>query len=315
MEFRKPLILSFSLLAFASASALAEQAGKQNSFSELDRNNDGSLSQMEAAADPNARSRFEQLDQNGDQKLSRAEYEQGQKSASAQSRQDKDDRGAAAGAGGQDRQSKINPSNARTSQLIGMEVTDRQGKDIGEIEDVVIDLQGGKVHAAVLSFGGFMGIGEKQFAFPVSELKPGKEDKLTMDIDRQKLENREGFAQGQWPAMDDEYWGRVGGQGKAAAGGGAQQAQKMTLVRASELKGKSVSDNSGKEVGEIRDVIVDLNRGEVKSIAIEVQDGGGQAMVKPGALAQGTGDKLLIGMSADELKSQAKQAPQGGYSR
>jgi sporulation protein YlmC with PRC-barrel domain len=292
MEFRKPLILSFSLLAFASASALAEQAGKQNSFSELDRNNDGSLSQMEAAADPNARSRFEQLDQNGDQKLSRAEYEQGQKSAGAQSSQD-----------------------TRTSQLIGMEVTDRQGKDIGEIEDVVIDLQGGKVHAAVLSFGGFMGIGEKQFAFPVSELKPGKEDKLTMDIDKQKLENREGFAQGQWPAMDDEYWGRVGGQGKAAAGGGAQQAQKMTLVRASELKGKSVSDNSGKEVGEIQDVIVDLNRGEVKSIAIEVQDGGGQAMVKPGALAKGTGDKLLIGMSADELKSQAKQAPQGGYSR
>jgi sporulation protein YlmC with PRC-barrel domain len=285
MEFRKPLILSFSLLAFASASALAEQAGKQNSFSELDRNNDGSLSQMEAAADPNARSRFEQLDQNGDQKLSRAEYEQGQKSAGAQS-----------------------PQDTRTSQLIGMEVTDRQGKDIGEIEDVVIDLQGGKVHAAVLSFGGFMGIGEKQFAFPVSELKPGKEDKLTMDIDKQKLENREGFAQGQWPAMDDEYWGRVGGQGKAAAGGGAQQAQKMTLVRASELKGKSVSDNSGKEVGEIEDVIVDLNQGQVKNIAIQVEDGGGQAMVKPDALAQGTGDKLLISMSADELKSQAKQA-------
>jgi sporulation protein YlmC with PRC-barrel domain len=206
-------------------------------------------------------------------------------------------------------------------------VTDRQSKDIGEIEDVVIDLQGGKVHAAVLSFGGFMGIGEKQFAFPVSELKPGKQDKLTMDIDKQKLENREGFAQGQWPAMDDEYWGRVGGQGKAAAGGGAQQAQKMTLVRASELKGKSVSDNSGKEVGEIEDVIVDLNQGQVKNIAIQVEDGGGQAMVKPDALAQGTGDKLLISMSADELKSQAKQAQGerptqrqgaargGGYSR
>ena len=245
MEFRKPLILSFSLLAFGSASALAQ---------------------------------------------SQAQPPQSQQ----QERQQ------------QQRQSQMDPGNARTSELIGTKVTDRQGKDIGEIEDVVIDLQGGKVHAAVLSFGGFLGIGEKHFAFPVSELKPGKEDPLTLDIDKQKLENREGFAQGQWPGMDDEYWGRVGGQGKAAVGGGAGQAQKMTLVRASELEGRNVSDNSGKEVGEIRDVIVDLNRGEVKSIAIEVQDGGGQAMVKPGALAQGTGDKLLVSMSADELKSRAQ---------
>ena len=202
----------------------------------------------------------------------------------------------------------MDPSNARTSELIGTKVTDKQGKDIGEIEDVVIDLQGGKVHAAVLSFGGFMGIGEKHFAFSASELKPGKENQLTLDIDKQKLENREGFAQGQWPGMDDKYWGRVGGQGKAAAGGGAQQAQKMTLVRASELEGKSVSDNAGKEVGEIQDVIVDLNQGQVKNISIQVKDGGGQAMVKPDSLARGTGDKLLISMSGEELKSQAKPA-------
>lgn len=244
MAFRKPLILSFSLIAFGSASAMAQ---------------------------------------------SQAQQPQSQQPQSQQQRQP-----------------QMDPSNARTSELIGTKVTDNQGKDIGEIEDVVIDLQAGKLHAAVLSFGGFMGIGEKHFAFPPSELKPGKENQLTLDIDKQKLENREGFAQGQWPGMDDKYWGRVGGQGKAAAGGGAQQAQKTTLVRASELEGKSVSDNSGKEVGEIRDVIVDLNQGEVKNVAIQVKDGGGQAMVKPDSLARGTGDKLLISMSADELKSQAK---------
>ena len=347
MELRKPLILSFSLLAFASASALAQQSGqaeqkaqqaeqkaqeaekkaeqaeqkarqsgqqaqeqasKQKSFAELDSNNDGSLSQNEASADQNAKSQFEQLDQNSDQKLSRSEYEQGQQQT-AQSGQSESGQSAAAGASSQkQQQSKLDPSNAKTSQLLDTKVTDKQGKDIGQLEDVVIDLQNGKVHAVVLSFGGFMGIGDKQFAFEPKELKAGKGNQLTMDITKEKLENREGFAQGQWPAMSDEYWGKVGGQGKAAAGGGAQKAQKMTLVRASELEGKSVSDNSGKEVGEIQDVTVDLNQGQVKNIAVQVKDGGGQAMVKPDALAQGTGDKLLISMSADELKSQAKQS-------
>lgn len=266
MEFRKPLIVSFSLLAFGSASAIAQSQAQQ----------------------PQA-----QQQQQQDPKPQTSKPEE---------------RGAAAGASQQQSQSQMDPSNARTSELIGTKVTDSQGKDIGEIEDVVIDLQGGKVHAAVLSFGGFLGIGKKHFAFPASELKPGKEDQLTLDIDKEKLDNREGFAQGQWPGMDDEYWGRVAGQGKAAVGGGAEQAKKMTLVRASELEGKSVSDNAGKEVGEIQDVIVDLNQGQVKNISIQVKDGGGQAMVKPDDLAQGTDDKLLVSMSADELKSQAKPA-------
>ena len=199
----------------------------------------------------------------------------------------------------------------RTSELIGAKVRDSQGREIGEIEDVVLDLQGGRVHAAVLSFGGVMGVGEKHFAFPVSQLKPGKDkNQFTMNIDKQKLENAQGFEQGQWPAMDDEYWGRVGGQASAGATKSQGQKQKMALVRASELDGKSVQDKSGQDVGEIQDVVVDLKSGQLRNIVIDVNDGG-QARVQTKALTQGTGDQLVLNMSAEQLKRQAQQSGSG----
>lgn len=323
MKLVKPVVLSFSLLAFASAAAYANEGAKASSggssaaggstankqdFSKLDKDGDGFIGRMEAAADADAKSRFEKLDENNDQKLSRQEYQ-----ATA---------GASAGASdkqsGKSAQSQQQQGQMRTSELIGKKVTDSQGKELGEISEVVLDLQGGKVHAAVLEFGGILGMGEKNYAFPISQLKPGKNrNQFTMNIDKQKLENAEGFAKSEWPAMNDEYWGRVGGQASAgrtqskgqkqAQSQGQGQKQDMALVRASELDGKTVQDKSGQDVGEIKDVIVDLKSGQLRNIVIDVQDAG-QANVQAKALTRGTGDTLVLNMSAEQLKSQAKKS-------
>jgi sporulation protein YlmC with PRC-barrel domain len=217
---------------------------------------------------------------------------------------------AGSASAGQSSPSSQQQGQMRTSELIGSTVRDSQGKEIGEIEDVVLDLQRSRVHAAVLSFGGIMGIGEKHFAFPVGQLKPGKgKNQFTMNIDKQKLETAQGFEQRQWPAMDDEYWGRVGGQASAGATK-SQGKPKMALVRASELDGKSVKDKSGQDVGEIQDVVVDMKSGQLRNIVIDVDDGG-QARVQAKALTKGTGDELVLNMSAEQLKRQAKQPGSG----
>ena len=324
MKLVKPVVLSFSLLAFASAAAYANEGAKASSggssaaggstaskqdFSKLDKDGDGFIGRTEAAADADAKSRFEKLDENRDQKLSRQEYQAT----------------AGASAGASDKQSgksaqsqQQQQGQMRTSELIGKKVTDSQGKELGEISEVVLDLQGGKVHAAVLGFGGILGMGEKNYAFPISQLKPGKNrNQFTMNIDKQKLENAEGFAKSEWPAMNDEYWGRVGGQASAgqtqskgqkqAQSQGQGQKQNMALVRASELDGKTVQDKSGQDVGEIKDVIVDLKSGQLRNIVIDVQDAG-QANVQAKALTRGTGDTLVLDMSAEQLKSQAKKS-------
>lgn len=196
------------------------------------------------------------------------------------------------------------------SELIGSKVVDKQGKELGEITEVVLDLQGGRVHAAVLEFGGIMGMGEKSYAFPISRLQPGKSsNRFTMNIDKQKLENAQGFAKGQWPGMDDEYWGRVGGQASAGQTGKQPQGktQGMTLVRASELDGKKVQDKSGQDVGEIEDVIVDVRSGQVRGVIIDLDDAG-QVRVQAKALTKGTGEGFVVsGMTAEQLRSQAKK--------
>ena len=52
--------------------------------------------------------------------------------------------------------------------LIGDSVVNDSGEDLGKIEAIMLDVTAGKVAYAVLSFGGFMGMGNKLFAIPWS---------------------------------------------------------------------------------------------------------------------------------------------------
>ena len=58
---------------------------------------------------------------------------------------------------------------ALTSKLIGESVINRDNEDLGKIHELVIDAQSGRLAYAVLSFGGFLGMGSKLFALPCSE--------------------------------------------------------------------------------------------------------------------------------------------------
>jgi sporulation protein YlmC with PRC-barrel domain len=98
----------------------------------------------------------------------------------------------------------------RASKLIGADVENGQGEDLGQIEDVVLDPQEGRVAYAVLSFGGFLGLGEKYFAIPWSALtaKAGDDDTLILNVDKEKLKNAPGFERNSWPNMADRTWGQ-----------------------------------------------------------------------------------------------------------
>jgi sporulation protein YlmC with PRC-barrel domain len=188
-------------------------------------------------------------------------------------------------------------SNAMSAKrLIGTDVVDAQGKDMGEIKEIVLDLHNGRVHAAVVEFGGFLGIGDKQYAFPVSELKPAKErNKLMLNVSKDKLKDEQGFDKEKWPAMSDEYWGRMAG--KAGAGGTKVQGQKVNLHRASKLMGQEVQNKDGQQVGEVSDIVLSSDRANIQHIVVNRKDGG-DARIAPKQLSLGTGDKLMIDMPA-----------------
>jgi len=94
---------------------------------------------------------------------------------------------------------------ART--LTGNKVYNAQGEDIGEIEDIMLDVPSGRIAYAVLSFGGVLGIGEKFFAIPWSALVlDATRECFVLDIDKERLKDAPGFDKSHWPSMADPRW-------------------------------------------------------------------------------------------------------------
>ncbi len=93
--------------------------------------------------------------------------------------------------------------------LIGCDVVNAQNEDLGTIEDVVLDAGAGRIAYAVLSFGGFLGMGEKYFAIPWNALHfNSEENRAVLNIDKKLLENAPGFDKDNWPNMADSTWAR-----------------------------------------------------------------------------------------------------------
>ena len=96
----------------------------------------------------------------------------------------------------------------RASKLIGADVENLQGEKLGDIKDVVLDPETGRITYAVLSFGGFMGMGEKLFAIPFEALKlDATREHFTLDVDKDKLKNAPGFDKNNPPKASDRTWG------------------------------------------------------------------------------------------------------------
>ena len=71
----------------------------------------------------------------------------------------------------------------------------------------MLDTKNGKVCYAVLSYGGFLGMGEKLFAVPWQALTLDTENKrYVLNVDTDKLESAPGFDKDHWPNMADETW-------------------------------------------------------------------------------------------------------------
>jgi sporulation protein YlmC with PRC-barrel domain len=103
---------------------------------------------------------------------------------------------------------RTQPNVLSASTLIGDKVVNPQGETLGEIKELMIDPQSGHVGYAVLSFGGFLGMGNKLFAIPFRsfELRPDHHD-FVLDVPKERLKNAPGFDKDDWPKTADRTWG------------------------------------------------------------------------------------------------------------
>ncbi len=100
---------------------------------------------------------------------------------------------------------------ASCQTLSELGVFNAKGDKLGKIEDLMIDLKTGRVAYAVLSFGGFLGLGNKFFAIPWEQLCVDNQwnyhdiykQRIVFNVPREKLEKAPGFDKEKWPREPD----------------------------------------------------------------------------------------------------------------
>ena len=91
--------------------------------------------------------------------------------------------------------------------LIGNDVYNHKDEDLGDIKEIMLDVPNGRIAYAVLSFGGFLGMGDKLFAVPWEALKLDTENEcFVLNVEKERLENAPGFDPDRWPDMADSTW-------------------------------------------------------------------------------------------------------------
>jgi sporulation protein YlmC with PRC-barrel domain len=152
----------------------------------------------------------------------------------------------------------------KASDFIGMPVVNNSGETLGEIQDLAIDTDHERVAYAVLSFGGFLGMGDKWFAIPATALTlPADHDHFVLAMEKDRLSNAPGFEKNRWPQMGDSTWesGIHKFYGKQPywmnVGEGSTPRNVNRIQKASDIMGRAVHNDQRENLGTIKDLVID----------------------------------------------------------
>jgi len=96
------------------------------------------------------------------------------------------------------------------TSIIGDSVENNEGENLGEIDNLMVNVHTGLVEYAVVEFGSFLGMGGKLFAIPFKELRVNPAKKVfVFNRDKDYLKKSPGFDKTHWPDTNDHYYDYV----------------------------------------------------------------------------------------------------------
>lgn len=99
--------------------------------------------------------------------------------------------------------------NIRASRVEGAQVRNSAGDRLGLISDLVVGKIDGQVKYAIMSFGGFLGLGEDYHPIPWDRLRyDRKQESYVVDLTREQLQGAPGYARDSEPDWNDPVYGR-----------------------------------------------------------------------------------------------------------
>ena len=85
----------------------------------------------------------------------------------------------------------IQPDQIRASKMIGSVVYDVENVDIGKVQDVILD-RNGTIASVVVDVGTFLGMGGKNVAVRLSDIKTDS-NRLTLDLTKEQLQRAQTY--------------------------------------------------------------------------------------------------------------------------
>jgi sporulation protein YlmC with PRC-barrel domain len=201
----------------------------------------------------------------------------------------------------------------RASQLNGLTVRNKNNDNLAHIDDIVLDLQSGRLVYYAIAYGKVVGFGGRLIAVAPEALHVSTDNNnrpqyVVLNATKDDLDKAKAFDSNDWP-RHPQFGGHKGGTEKsgtlkervkevketvkeAAQKGKEKAGMHEELVRVSALFNTSVQSTSGAKLGSLFDVVADVNNN--KAIYAAVSHGG----------TAGIGGKLYaVPWSALEMKS------------
>ena len=95
-----------------------------------------------------------------------------------------------------------------SDKVVGTAVYNLQGEHLGSVYNLMVDKISGQVAYAVMSFGGFLGIGESYHPLPWRVLKYDvRQSGYVVDLDQRRLDGAPSYTASNLPNCSDRTYG------------------------------------------------------------------------------------------------------------
>lgn len=177
--------------------------------------------------------------------------------------------------------SPISQIAVRAERMLDLDVVNADGEQWGEVDDLAIGRDTNQVRYLIMSFGGFLDIGDETTVIPIDRVAyaPG-ENSVTLNVDQSVVENAPRFEQVNWTDADtlvwsqeaDTYWESA--EVTAETTVGEQEFVEESLISVNDLLGYDVyvpnTEDVGEfeEWGEVDDIVFNLSDGQLRYVVL-----------------------------------------------
>jgi len=163
----------------------------------------------------------------------------------------------------------------RANKVIGKEVMGSDNQKLGKIDNIVVDLDTGRVLYTIVSSGGVVGVGATKIAISPGQFTQVKGNNLQVSIDKQKfngapkftsnLDQQSELSKADFVSQVYQYFGETPWWQSANA---ASQGQFLRVYKSSDLIGMKVVDVQDQTLGKVDNLALDLSAGRVAYVIL-----------------------------------------------